>query len=332
MGGLPTGSHRPTIVTFSYRPPMSFVGKSQGVSGKRPSRRAGSFLISALAALAMSACSSAGEAIPTISTIRVDMASVPEVTVGSALPAERFLLSKGQREQFVSDFNALVQDCAADYDLEARLVSEIPGAVEPASRMWAGPFGLLPLEHAKKFGYHAAPGEEYPLPFTVFRNEDEQPLSFILDGIQSEDLELPVGASLSDVPSGGCRGEITRAVGLRPEQLVPPVIDDLRLAAFEQNQVQATLRSWSWCMRDAGYRYTSIDQPINRSTAGLGRALTTVSATWQSPTLNVQRKVGGRMWFSLLRRPSKNVTSPRVQNTTSASPMARKRLPIELAR
>lgn len=107
---------------------------------------------------------------------------LPRVTTQDRLPYDDLMLDQEERETARAAYNELVRACAADFGVELKLVMDDPESLGEGFEMWSGRFGTLPLEHARRYGYHAAPGEPALEPFTIFVREDEQPRLGVLDG------------------------------------------------------------------------------------------------------------------------------------------------------
>lgn len=191
---------------------------------------------------------------------------LPRVVSTDELPIEKFSLDDDEVQEIREYFNAEVARCAARFGIDLKLVRDDPQArADPASRMWAGRFGTLTESHAKKFGYHAAPGTRWRQSYNVFVLEDEFPRSTVIFGADD-----PRGADLVDrsgggVPQGGCRGEVSRRLGGDPYRLVPDDVEGMRLAAVKDARSAAAMGEWSECMKVAGYAYSKVDQPVDEA-------------------------------------------------------------------
>lgn len=188
---------------------------------------------------------------------------LPVVTAESRLPYQDVTLSGEDMTRLMDAYNELVRACAANYGVDLTMVSEAPETFGEDSKMWKGTFGALPLEHAQQYGYHAAPGEPSTTTFTVFVREDEQPQHGVLEGMYEDGEERVLDAAGNPVPEGGCRGEISDQIGGNPTRLAPADSEELRLAALHDPRTEKAMTAWSECMREAGYRFSAIDEPAD---------------------------------------------------------------------
>ncbi|WP_405064360.1 hypothetical protein OG474_22645 [Kribbella sp. NBC_01505] len=195
---------------------------------------------------------------------------LPAVTWQSTLPYDDLTLSAKERDRLHLAYNKLVEVCAKRFGTTLTRVEDDPEALGPEFALWAGRFGTLPLEQAKKYGYHAAPGEPVTKPWAIFTDEDEQPVLGVLQGEFSQGQEVPRDSAGSPVPSGGCRGEAAKKVGGDPNALGPENAEELRLAALHDPRTVAASEQWSSCMRARGYKYAKLDGPIDEA---LGKRL-----------------------------------------------------------
>lgn len=188
---------------------------------------------------------------------------LPRVASSDRLPYEDLTLSYGEREELHDAFNELARQCAAEYGLDLVLVVDHPPSLGDGGTMWNGRFGTLPLEHAKKYGYHTAPGQDGTKPFTIFVNEDEQPQRGVLDGVFNEGDKRLINEQGESVPQGGCRQKVANKIGGDPYRLGPVNAEDIRLAAMRDPRTQEAMNTWSECMREWGYEFSRIDEPAD---------------------------------------------------------------------
>lgn len=203
-----------------------------------------------------------------------EVSEFPVVTQDAALPLESYVLSLSERAELKSMYQELLTRCARRFGGQPLVVQ--PGTEElvEESRMWGGRFGTMTAEHASTLGYHAGPGDPVVPSFGLFANDGEEPLATILYGADRKVPGEEASAARADVPGlpqGGCAGEVDKLLGGDPFSTIPEDIDKLRLAAYRDDRTQEAVRDWADCMAEAGFRYTSVDEPVD--TFGDGRAL-----------------------------------------------------------
>ncbi len=219
------------------------------------------------------ACDSSGAKAVLIEPSQVSLPDpLPVVTPHSTLPYDDLTLSPQERDRLHSAYNKLVEVCATRFGITLTRVEDDPEALGPEFALWSGRFGTLPLAQAKKYGYHAAPGEPATKPWATFTDEDVQPVLGVLQGEFDQGVKIPRDSVGNPVPSGGCRGEVAKLVGGDPKALGPKDAEQLRLAAARDSRTVAASQQWSACMRARGYNYAKVDGPIDEA---LGKRLGT---------------------------------------------------------
>lgn len=187
------------------------------------------------------------------------------VTSHSALPSDEYVLSDRDMAELRDRFNVLVQKCASRYGVPLRLVRDDPESVDQASKLWDGLFGTLPLEHAREYGYHAAPGGTWRQSFTIFVREDEQPQLQVLLNIKDGTTGERRDSAGRQLPDGGCRGSVVRLLGGDPYESTPSQLGDIRLAAMRHEATVEAMDEWKLCMQQRGHAFSRIDEPIDQA-------------------------------------------------------------------
>jgi hypothetical protein len=198
----------------------------------------------------------------------------PVVTQDAALPLESYLLSPGQQAELKDLYRELLTRCAREFGGMPVVVQPGTEKLVEDSRLWGGRFGTLTTEHASSLGYHAGPNDPVVPSFGLFANDADEPLATILYGADRQVVGQEVAAERAKIPGlpkRGCVGEIARQLGGDPLGTVPEAIDKMRLAAFRDERTQKAVRKWVACMADAGFKYKSVDGPIDHF--GDGRPL-----------------------------------------------------------
>lgn len=204
-----------------------------------------------------------------------EVTNFPVVSQDAALPLESYMLSVSERAELKSLYQELVTRCARRFGGEPLVVQPGTEKLVEDSRMWGGRFGTLTEEHASTLGYHAGPDDPVLPSFSLFANDGEEPLATILYGADRDAVGEDSPDSRPDIdglPDGGCTGEVDAMIGGNPFGIVPEDIDKMRLAAYRDDRTQEAVLKWVDCMADAGFKFKSVDEPVDRF--GDGRALT----------------------------------------------------------
>jgi hypothetical protein len=202
------------------------------------------------------------------------------------LPIERYLLTARQYGEVVQAQQVLASRCVARYGLTFAPPSSSGGQAgtgdgndTPANTVRR--YGIADPVAAARYGYHL-PDSERPKPGD---GEPKQPAPVLLvltgtaDG--NSDPRSPAAQATSyrgrRVPAGGCLAEAARQLGSRSGAL-----DDAQLArevndsSFERTMSQPdaarAIRSWSACMKAAGYGYADPTQPPGTRLMEMGKA------------------------------------------------------------
>jgi hypothetical protein len=185
------------------------------------------------------------------------------------LPFREYELSTVDRARMQEGQARLLQRCMAQRGFTVKIGGDylvadmrVPGIADPF--MWGGPFGTMPLEHAKRFGYKPEPDGAFVKGPGFYHGS---PVNLFLSS------ELKVGGdpaaerayygSADDGPTEdadsetGCSREVESAIGV-------PWVDtidleaDLGKLAREHPKVEATTRDWVECMSRRGYQFKHV--------------------------------------------------------------------------
>jgi hypothetical protein len=209
-----------------------------------------------LAAISAAGCAPAQHVLPD---------PLPEITDQDSLPFEEVGLNASDRKELIETYQDMLIRCAADHGVELTLVKSTPSAMGSDLEIWGGRFGTMTVEHARKWGYRAAPGDPIIERFNVFVAEDESPQVEVLNGVTGSPPPEIVGT----VPRRGCRGQAQSLLGGNPEALGPALASDLRSQAFQDPRTEMARAKWSRCMESRGYAFNSVDEPIDAASGPL---------------------------------------------------------------
>ncbi|GAA1230328.1 hypothetical protein JOF42_000384 [Microbacterium phyllosphaerae] len=235
-----------------------------------------------------------------------------------ALPFDSFAMGNSEREQLQQGTAELLNRCLSDYNLSATFsgdyiqqVSEDPK--DPFIYQWGGRLGTLPLDQAKEYGYAAPPGGDWSNGAGIYLASAENlnpvmpddpteaaQLSAAMYGPEqgmilgeggadealSEDL-IPTDGSGNPPPEKGCYGAVEDQVGVSFVDL-RDVTSDIYGLAFSHDAVKEKARTWSACMKDAGFDYARFEEAPTAN-AGAITADTIAAATADVECTNASR-------------------------------------------
>ena len=222
-------------------------------------------LIVATALLAvLTACSSTGSsdgwtepAVP---------ASVAEFTDSSPLPFDAYHLNDTDLERLQVATAHLLKECSARYGVATAFKGDYLRPATESTLMWGGRFGTLSLDHAARYGYHAAPGDSWapvggfyikdPSNLTPDATEPAEQVVFFGPETDST-VAPPIDPTGEPVPAGGCMKLVQSRIDA---DLISDayLTSDLINLSLEHKAVKAAITEWSDCMAAAGYEYEQI--------------------------------------------------------------------------
>lgn len=179
---------------------------------------------------------------------------------GVALPFQQFELPPTERRRMQAGHAQLLEGCMAGRGFDVSLAGDFllghqrEGVMDPA--MWGGPFGTMPLDHARRFGYKPAPtgafakgpGFYLPSPGNLFVESG---------ALQGAELARMESAYNGDGDKPGCDAEVARRIDVDLVDFLDLQADVNQLAR-EHPQVQRAVGAWVSCMDRAGYRFAEV--------------------------------------------------------------------------
>jgi len=238
--------------------------------------RAGNYARSLVVATAlvavMTACSSTGSSEEWIEPELP--ASVPEFSDSSSLPFDAYHLSDADLEHLQVATAQLIKDCSARYGVETAFKGDYLRPANASTLMWGGRFGTLTLDHAARYGYHAAPGESWaPVggfyikdPSNLTPNATEPAEQVVFFGPETNPaVEPPIDPSGQPVPAGGCMQLVQSRIDA---DLISDayLTSDLINLSLEHKAVKEAVARWSDCMAAAGYDFDLIQDGSEKFT------------------------------------------------------------------
>lgn len=231
---------------------------------RRPSRRgtvAAGIAVLVCLAPALSGCGddNGGESAPTgFST--PDLASVPRVDASVRLPFQDYELTAGDRARMQEGEARLLVACMQDRGFRVRIGGDFLRPIKEVAyadaTMWGGPFGTMPLDHARRYGYKPEPeGAFVKGPGFYGSNPGHVYLDWGPEGpTAGADVAFNTPAG-GDTPAG-CLAEVEAEIG--------PLVDKVDLEAElgklarEHPEVEAATAEWVRCMGERGFAYTAV--------------------------------------------------------------------------
>lgn len=182
------------------------------------------------------------------------------------LPFEDYELSAADRIRMQDGETRLLERCMAERGFNVRIGGDYTRPAKPIpelsfsdATMWGGPFGTLPLEHARRYGYKPEPGGPFVKGPGFYLSS---PINRFLDsggrGSKPTVEAAFYGASAKgDVTSkNGCFDEVRSRLGSLVD--TRDLVADVNKLARQHPKVEAATRAWVECMRDRGYDYTDV--------------------------------------------------------------------------
>jgi hypothetical protein len=203
-------------------------------------------------AVSLSSCSgsNAGTAEP-------DLSSFPAVTSSKqiSLPFDAYMLTAEQDVLNLKANNLLIKRCAARFGVETTM----PVGLNPTpNELNARRYGIVDGKRAQSFGYRP---EESPAEAGGKGDWNPSPTEMAVLGMTEATGDLRDAAG-DKLPEGGCIGEADRTLG-GAQPPAPADVLDVYKSAESDSRVQEAWKSWSSCMKDAGYDYKSPWEPNN---------------------------------------------------------------------
>lgn len=188
--------------------------------------------------------------------------AVPAVDATVRLPFDDYELSPADRARLQQGQARLLVACMAERGLDVRVAGDYLRPQEPRAElafadatMWGGPFGTMPLDHARRFGYKPAPGGPFVKGPGFYLSS---PLVLHLDsggeGADQATQDAFYGSDAADPP--GCLEEV--------DARLTPLLDttdargDLIDLARQHPRVEEVTRAWVACMDDRGHHYADV--------------------------------------------------------------------------
>ena len=252
-------------------------------------------IVAAALSVVMTACSSTGSseewAEPALP------ASVAQFTDSSTLPFDAYHLSDVDLERLQVATARLLKECSARYGVETTFKGDYLRPADESTLMWGGRFGTLSLEHAARYGYHAAPGESWaPVggfyirdPSNLTPNVSAPAEQVVFFGPETnESVKPPIDPSGQPVPTGGCVKLVQSKIG---GELISDayLTSDLINLALDHKVVKEAVAQWSECMAAAGYEYELIQDGSEKYT---GRPVSTEEIESASDDVTCTRSSG----------------------------------------
>ncbi|KMS74607.1 hypothetical protein ACM01_13440 [Streptomyces viridochromogenes] len=192
----------------------------------------------------------------------------PELYRGAApeLPLDTYSLTQAQKHDLEDAIYVLAKKCVEGFGGSWPEPADPAGAATAASRR----YGVADERFVDKFGY--SPPAPEGMSWTEIGQAREKSRERTA-GIPEETRKVYTGeVSRSDgkkVPQGGCRGSAYRALGMKGISVpYSDEVDRIALSAWKESRdseiVKRAARKWSQCMREAGYRYNTPEEVIEK--------------------------------------------------------------------
>lgn len=227
------------------------------------SRSAALVALAGLVVLGFSSCSGDD------SEEQAETYSVPQVSEVAAvnssirLPFDEYELPAADRVRMQAGQARLLQRCMSERGVDATFAGDYllggqrSGFMDPT--MWGGPFGTMPLAHARRFGYKPAPdGPFVKGPGFYLSNPAHL---FLETGMQEPAAVGLVEAEFYGVDEAGaapgCQKVVESSIGAELIDFID-LRSRLNQWAREHPRVEEASRRWSVCMSRAGYDFDSV--------------------------------------------------------------------------
>jgi len=191
---------------------------------------------------------------------------VPVIDTAIRLPFDDYELSTADRIRMQDGETRLLVQCMAERGFTVRIGGDYTRPEKPIPKlsfsdvtMWGGPFGTLPLEHARRFGYKPEPGGPFVKGPGSYLSS---PINRFLDtGGRDPDPAAEAAfygeSAEGDVTSDdACLAKVQDPLGTLVD--TRDLQADLNKLARQHPRVEAAIRAWVACMRDRGYDYSDV--------------------------------------------------------------------------
>lgn len=209
----------------------------------------------------MTSCSSDDQPDHGVDYREPETGQVPQVHASVTLPFERYQLSKAERTRMQEGTATLLTACMNNRGYEMTPTGDYLRVDISVAKFdplnWGGPFGTLPLDHAKKYGYKPAPNGPFvngPAFYLANPGNVGNDMSELGDHTAEENA---FRGRRDGTGRKGCWQEIE-------DQLDAPLDDisrleaDLNHLAREHPRVAGAVALWRECMARAGYEYDDV--------------------------------------------------------------------------
>lgn len=219
--------------------------------------------------LVVSGCSSAGGGEDDSASYRTPVLEAVRVVDASVrLPFDDYELPAADRTRMQEGEARLLERCMEERGFTVQVGGDFirPAKLTGAYRfsdttMWGGPFGTMPLEHARRYGYKPEPGGAFVKgPGFYHSNPAFVFLSWGPEGPDPAAEQAFQGEVDGDAgqegDSASCLAEVEAAIGALVD--LTDLAADLSKLALEHPKVEAATRAWSECMKERGFAYGAV--------------------------------------------------------------------------
>lgn len=212
-----------------------------------------------LLVVALTGCSSNdGSGEP--SSYRVpDVDEVPVVDSSVRLPFQEYTLSDADRTRMQEGQARLLERCMSDRGFDVTVAGDFIAGHQGSDLadpfMWGGPFGTMPLTHAKRFGYKPEPGGSF-VKGPGFYHSDPAHL-FVESGPSGSDAAAEAAFYGDGGDKGGCAETVEAAIDAPLVDLIDREAE-LGQLAREHPEVEDATRHWIDCMAERGLHYKAV--------------------------------------------------------------------------
>lgn len=224
-----------------------------------------SCFLPAVLSVLLSAC--AGDASDGDRSYRTpELESVPVVESSLTVPFQQYELSFAERQRMQVGHARLLERCMSERGFSVAVAGDFvlghqrDGVMDPA--MWGGPFGTMPLEHARRYGYK--PEKDGPFvkgPGFYLSNPGHL---FLETGKITEDQLAPAERAYYGADGDpGCVDRVEEQIGVTLVDFID-LRSDVSQLAREHPRVESAMRAWVECMAQSGYRYSQVWEASQR--------------------------------------------------------------------